>query len=66
MEESGFYKLEGESILFSPNQVSHKDFELKRIIKDTYSYPVQGWYWFNTLEEAETFFKTQGWVKPEE
>ena len=24
--------------------------------KDTYTYPVEGWYWFDTAEEAATFF----------
>jgi hypothetical protein len=24
--------------------------------KDTYQYPVEGWYWFDTLEEAKQFF----------
>lgn len=62
--ETGFYKAATE-LLFAPNRVQHKDFLLEKEQKDTYTYPTQGWYWFDTLVEAETFFISEGWVKPE-
>jgi hypothetical protein len=30
--------------------------------KDDYTYPVDGWYWFESLEEAQNFFG----IEPEE
>jgi hypothetical protein len=33
------------------------DYDLFVEDKDSYTYPTQdGWYWFDTLEEAEKFF----------
>lgn len=63
---NGFYKLDNTSLLCAPNKVTHKDYVLETVNKDTYTYPVSGWYWFNTLEEAETYFISEGWVKPVE
>jgi len=52
---NGFYKLEGTNLIFGPNFVLNKDYELRSSSKDTYTYPVDGWYWFDSLEEACTF-----------
>jgi hypothetical protein len=52
---SGFYKLDG-AIFFGPNFVLNKDYELRRDTKDQHNYPVDGWYWFDSLEQAYTFF----------
>ena len=52
--EKGFYKNDSGTLLFAPNFVESKDFQLYMADKDKYSYPVQGWYWFETLKEAET------------
>lgn len=27
--------------------------------KDQFEYPVEGWYWFDTEEEARTFFNVE-------
>ena len=54
-DTSGFYKLDGE-LLFGPNFVLNANYELYRKDHDTYTYPVDGWYWFDTLEEAQVFF----------
>ncbi|MEJ7931003.1 hypothetical protein WG922_13590 [Ramlibacter sp. AN1015] len=48
---SGFYAYQGE-LLFAPNYVLNKHFELWREHKDTYTYPVHGWTWFDSEEEA--------------
>lgn len=61
--ETGFYKV-ATVLLFAPNKVENKDYILIREDKLTYTYPIHGWYWFDTLIEAETFFISEGWIKP--
>lgn len=52
----GFYKkidddvLKGENFVFSPVVT------LKAEDKDSYVYPQDGWYWFDTFDEALAFF----------
>lgn len=55
MDTSGFYKLDGD-LLFAYYSVYSADYELLRENHDTYSYPVDGWYWFDSEEEAKVFF----------
>jgi len=47
-DTSGFYKQneEGEW-MYAPHFVYNANYELLREDKDTYNYPVDGWYWFN-------------------
>lgn len=52
---AGFYKLDG-SLMYAQHWVRSANYELNAQLKDTYNYPVQGWYWFDTLEEACAFF----------
>ena len=52
----GFYKIDGEELFYGPNFVYGPDFSLIKDNKDTYSYPVEGWYWFDSEEEARVFF----------
>jgi hypothetical protein len=52
----GFYKEQEGSLIYAPNTVLHKDFQLYKEQQETYTYPVEGWYWFNTREDAEAFF----------
>lgn len=56
MDTSGFYKLDGEVLLYGPNFVLHADFELRRENRDTFTYPVDGWRWFDSEAEARAFF----------
>ena len=56
IDTSGFYKYENEELFYAPNKVINKDYILLRELKDTYTYPVSGWYWFDTLAEAREFF----------
>lgn len=55
MNMSGFYKLDG-SLLYGPNYVLNANYQLYREQYETYTYPVDGWYWFDSEEEAKAFF----------
>lgn len=52
MDTSGFYKNDNNNLLYGPNFVEHRDFKLERQFHETYTYPIHGWYWFDTEEEA--------------
>ena len=60
MDASGFYKNEEGQLLHAPTTVqfpisiSHSDLTSSQ--KDDYAYPVHGWHWFDTEEEARIFF----------
>ena len=47
-----FYKREDEELLVAPNFVYAPGYTLKAEDKDTYTYPQDGWYWFDTLDDA--------------
>ena len=49
----GFYKIDytGE-LLYGPNFVEHKDYQLYAESHHLHTYPVDGWYWFDSEEEA--------------
>ncbi len=49
----GFYKLDGD-LLYAPNFVlgPFDSFALFAEKKDEYTYPVDGWCWFDSEEEA--------------
>ena len=50
---AGFYKKqEDDQILYAPNWVEGPDIFLVAQNKDQYDYPVHGWYWFESEEEA--------------
>lgn len=55
-DSSGFYFCIDCCITFGQNFVETKDFQLFREQKDTYNYPVNGWYWFDSEEQARQFF----------
>ena len=63
---SGFYKLDGEIVLHGPNFVINAEYELRAETKDDHTYPTDGWYWFDTDEEAYTFFEVPMPVVEEE
>jgi|688.fasta_scaffold1756593_2 hypothetical protein len=48
----GFYKKDNEELLYAPNIVEGNGFVLVAQDKDQYDYPVDGWYWFDSEEEA--------------
>ena len=53
MTTSGFYK---SDLTYASNWVIAPGFELLRSAKDSYTYPVEGWYWFDSLEQACGYF----------
>jgi len=56
MKEAGFYKLDNAELLYGPNFVLNTGYSLYKEQKDTYSYPVDGWYWFADENQARSFF----------
>ncbi len=58
MDTSGFYFNDNGYMICALNYVlgPYEHFSLYREEKDTYAYPVDGWYWFNSEEEAYNFF----------
>lgn len=60
MNTSGFYKNEDGQLLYGPTTVqlpiSCHHHGLNRAQHDSYTYPVEGWYWFDTENEARAFF----------
>jgi len=59
---SGFYKLENDKLLHAPNEVFSSEYTLNIKEKDKYKYPVDGWTYFDSEEEARSFFS----IEPEE
>lgn len=51
---SGFYKVDpdGETLLFGRFYVLNAAYELHRHLKDSYTYPVDGWSWHESEEQA--------------
>ena len=52
MDTSGFYKLFGDTLVYAPNWVECQDYRLDRAEKDSYTYPVDGWDWFDSEDLA--------------
>ena len=57
-DTSGFYKHDGD-VLFGPNFVLNANYELRRETKEQHTYPTDGWYWFDTKEDAYAFFEVE-------
>ena len=53
---AGFYKYESNNLLYGPNFVLDLHYELRKESKDEHTYPVDGWYWFDSIEDACLFF----------
>lgn len=54
--EEGLYKFDQGTLLYAPNKVIHKDYILEAADHENMSLPVDGWYWFDSLQSACTFF----------
>jgi len=52
-DTSGFYKLDGDRLLFGQNFVLNANYELRREAKAQHDYPVDGWFWFDSETEAK-------------
>ena len=53
-----FYKRNGEELLVAPEFVSSPDFELTAADHANYTYPIDGWYWFENLDQALVGLRT--------
>lgn len=58
-----FYKNEN-GVLLSATDVYGTNLFLVESLKDAHTYPVDGWFWFNTEDEARAFFNIP--IQPEE
>ena len=66
MEDTyGFYKLQIDfdetnnqvkNLIYGPNGVMHADYSLLKELNKDYQYPIDGWYWFDSEEQAKIFF----------
>ena len=52
LDTSGFYKNDNGTLLFGPNFVLNANYELRRETHDQHNYPIDGWFWFDSEEEA--------------
>ena len=52
LDTSGFYKNDNGTLLFGPNFVLNANYELRRETHDQHNYPVDGWFWFDSEQEA--------------
>ena len=59
MDNAGFYKLDGDELLFAPYGVTSLEYDLQPDMHATYSYPVDGWQWFDSEEEAREAYQIQ-------
>lgn len=51
---AGFYKKQDDELLYAPNIVEANGYVLVAQDKDSYEYPIDGWSWFETEEEAKS------------
>lgn len=58
MNNAGFYKKENNEINYAPNYVEGQGYALFAIDKATYEYPVDGWIWAQSEEDAISYFET--------
>lgn len=52
MKTSGFYKIEGGEIICAPNFVEGPGVSLRAEDRASYTYPVDGWAWFDSYAQA--------------
>jgi len=53
--ENGFYKIDNGELLFG-QYIESLDYKLSLDTKDNYTYPIDGWYYFETIAIARQFF----------
>lgn len=54
-----FFKKESEDLINGGELISTPHVTLTKETKDEYTYPQDGWYWFDKFDEALQFFATQ-------
>lgn len=55
-DTSGFYNYQDGGLAHAPNFVENSQFSLYRGEHHTHTYPVGGWYWFDSEADARAFF----------
>lgn len=60
MSYPGFYKLTNDSLQYAGQSVYAPGFTLLAVDQASYSYPIDGWYWFDTKQSAEQFWGLNG------
>ena len=61
-----FCKEDNGSLLVGENFVYSPIVTLKAEDKDNFTYPQDGWYWFDTEDEANMFFGLEKEIVPNE
>ncbi len=56
MNNAGFYKKDESQILYAPNFVEGQGYNLSIENKDSYEYPVDGWIYAESLDDAISYF----------
>ena len=59
-----FYKNDNGEVLVGENYVYSPIVALTKETKDDFEYPQDDWYWFDTREEAYSFFGVEITVEP--
>lgn len=54
-DTSGFYKYDA-GLMYGPNFVEGPSFTLTRETHNDFTYPIEGWYWFDSEDVAREFF----------
>jgi len=57
---AGFYKFENDELRYGSTSVHAPNFTLVKANHANYNYPVEGWYYFNSYEDAEVYFELNG------
>jgi hypothetical protein len=55
-DTSGFYKNDDGMLLYGKNYVLTGSYNLYREQKDNYEYPIGGWKWFDTEQDARLHY----------
>lgn len=59
MNNAGFYKLDQDEILYAPNYVEGFGYSLTMESKHEYTFPVDGWIYADSHEDAVAYFASQ-------
>ena len=54
---AGFYKKENDTLFYAPNIIEGDGYVLVAQDKDQYEYPIDGWTWFDSEEEAKSLLE---------
>jgi hypothetical protein len=56
----GFYKFDGELLSYAATSVYAPNYTLLAENHVTIAFPINGWFWFNSQSEAESYFGING------